>query len=543
MSRSDRFARIARVMRVAEFCERQGVSTREGFERIAELEGWAAGRRRMSRRTLLSGLGGAAAGAAVSAGARRAAAAPAGPAPRVAIVGAGLAGLVCADQLRSKGILATVYEANPGRVGGRCFSLRGFFPGQVAENGGEFIDNLHKTMLGYARAFKLAVEDVESVPGDLAFHFFGRRFTEEEVVEEYRQLVPRMRPDLQASSGAPTFFEHNTADVELDHTDLATYLATRGEGLPLIQAALSEAYLAEYGREPHEQSCLNLLLFLHLDRRSRFLPFGVFSDERYHLVGGNDGIVQGLAARVGSRIEPGMKLERLRLNGLGEYELKFQGVGTVRRADTVVLAIPFTVLREVELHPNLGFSADKRRAIDELGYGTNAKTMVGFNGRPWLTLHQGNGTAYTDLENVQTTWETNSALAGARAILTDYASGDRGASLHLQPVQSQVEAFLTDLDVVYPGARAQATRQNGSYLAHREHWPTSPYVRGSYTCYTPGQFTGIAGLEGQPAGRLLFAGEHADSFYSWQGFMEGACLSGIAAAGQILSNIKDGVHG
>jgi monoamine oxidase len=68
-------------------------------------------------------------------------------------------------------------------------------------------------------------------------------------------------------------------------------------------------------------------------------------------------------------------------------------------------------------------------------------------------------------------------------------------------------------------------------------------VRGSYTCYTPGQFTGIAGLEGQPAGRLLFAGEHADSFYSWQGFMEGACLSGIAAAGQILSNIKDGVHG
>ena len=34
-------------------------------------------------------------------------------------------------------------------------------------------------------------------------------------------------------------------------------------------------------------------------------------------------------------------------------------------------------------------------------------------------------------------------------------------------------------------------------------------------------------------GRLLFAGEHTDSFYSYQGFMEGALLSGARAADQI----------
>jgi monoamine oxidase len=71
-------------------------------------------------------------------------------------------------------------------------------------------------------------------------------------------------------------------------------------------------------------------------------------------------------------------------------------------------------------------------------------------------------------------------------------------------------------------------------VAHLEHWPSNPLTRGSYTCYRPGQFTTIAGLEGLPAGNLYFAGEHADSFYEWQGFMEGAALSGIAAGAAIL---------
>src|SRR6187401_2210421 len=81
----------------------------------------------------------------------------------VGIVGGGLAGLVCAEQLTRKGVRPAVYEA-AARVGGRCFSLRGFFPGQVAERGGEFIDTPHKTLLGYARAFGLAREDVNKVP-------------------------------------------------------------------------------------------------------------------------------------------------------------------------------------------------------------------------------------------------------------------------------------------------------------------------------------------------------------------------------------------
>ena len=31
---------------------------------------------------------------------------------------------------------------------------------------------------------------------------------------------------------------------------------------------------------------------------------------------------------------------------------------------------------------------------------------------------------------------------------------------------------------------------------------------------------------------LFFAGEHTSSFYEWQGFMEGAALSGLRAANE-----------
>lgn len=67
-----------------------------------------------------------------------------------------------------------------------------------------------------------------------------------------------------------------------------------------------------------------------------------------------------------------------------------------------------------------------------------------------------------------------------------------------------------------------ATRNdNGRVLAHLEHWPSNPLFKGSYTCTCRGQFTSIAGNEGTRLDNLYFAGEHANSFYEWQGFMEG----------------------
>ncbi len=122
-------------------------------------------------------------------------------------------------------------------------------------------------------------------------------------------------------------------------------------------------------------------------------------------------------------------------------------------------------------------------------------------------------------------------------MLTDYSSGARGASLNPANTQAEALKFLTDLDLVFPGALAAATIAGNQYLAHLEAWPRNPLTKGSYTCYKPGQFTTLAGHEGESAGPLHFAGEHANSFYVWQGFMEGAALSGIDAASYVLAMV------
>src|SRR4051795_6301179 len=61
-------------------------------------------------------------------------------APRIAVVGGGLAGLTATYRLKQAGFAAQLYEGNS-RLGGRCYSLRGVFPDNlISEHGGELID-------------------------------------------------------------------------------------------------------------------------------------------------------------------------------------------------------------------------------------------------------------------------------------------------------------------------------------------------------------------------------------------------------------------
>src|SRR5918994_3495639 len=190
--------------------------------------------------------------------------------PDVGIVGGGLAGLACADTLRQRGVVAPVYEASS-RAGGRCWSLRQMFPGQVVERGGELIDNLHKTMLGYAQRFGLAREDVNKRPGEVFYVFGGRCYPEAAVVEQFRAFVAAVRTDLRRLSGEPTALSFTPDDAQLDSVSLAEYLDgqnARGVAAgPVARGAIVAAYEAEYGLAAADQSALNFLLFIHADRR------------------------------------------------------------------------------------------------------------------------------------------------------------------------------------------------------------------------------------------------------------------------------------
>lgn len=545
MGRTLAFDGIVRAIRLARAFEEQGISTREGLERAAA----ARERRRTrpadsqagtTRRDLLKGMGATALGVLGLPLAARAT-------PRVnasvGIVGAGLAGLSAADALVAAGIAATIYEGRD-RIGGRQWSMGGafqgpvMFPGQVVERGGELIDTTHITMKGYAKQLGLKLEDVtkEWLPGEVSYFFEGTHVAEAEIVDHLRVLVDALRPTMASLSNYVAWNSYSEFDARLDRMTLRQLLEDHGAS-PLLTRVIDTVYTIEYGREIDRQSSLALLFFMHIDKRSRFQPFGVFSDERYHVLGGNEQIAQGLAARLPGRIDLGMRLVAARALSDGRIQLTFDRAGSTVTAvhDAVVLTLPYSTLRLVELHRSLGIPDWQRQVINRFDYAQNTKVNVGFSSRVWGE-YGSEGASYSDLPNHQCTWEPNpKAATPGNAVLLDYSGGQRAERLDPSRVDVEAQRWLTDLDRIWPGAAAAAKRTaGGKLLAHMQHWPSDPFSLGSYTSNPPGYFTQWEGRVGSPVGNLFFAGEHTDSFFEWQGFMEGACNSGIRAATELL---------
>jgi monoamine oxidase len=119
-----------------------------------------------------------------------------GSTPSIAIVGAGLAGLACADRLREAGILATVYEAATNRVGGRVRSLPDVFPGRTIELGGEFIDYWHATILKYVKRFGLTRIDLFDTAEDVLYRIDGVTHPESRIIDGFRDVVLPQLPGV-----------------------------------------------------------------------------------------------------------------------------------------------------------------------------------------------------------------------------------------------------------------------------------------------------------------------------------------------------------
>jgi monoamine oxidase len=537
MARTRAFQQVRQLFRVAMHCQRTGEPSTEALQRLRAHATVGAATSSAPRRRLLQ----AAAGMGLAAALPLRAAPGAGGAD-VAVVGAGLAGLYAATLLAGKGARPQVFEAG-NRVGGRVWSLRGLFPGQVAERGAELIDTTHTTLRGLAGAYGLTLESyaANKLPGDEAYYFFGRHWTEAEVVDEFRAFVPALKDDLSRLSNGPSALSSNETDRRLDFTPLSDYLVQRGAG-PLLRAVLDVAYTIEFGREIDRQSALSMLFFIATNKRQAFTPFGVFSDERFHIVEGNDAVTTGMAARLPRPVALDHRLLRVARQADGRVRLSFASAGgTVESIhDAVILALPAPAMRQVEFAASVALPAGNRYAIDQFDYGTNSKLMIGFEGRPWYERSNSNGASYSDLANHQSTWESNPSLAqaGSRGLLTDYSGGERGARLDPARLQTEATVFLGDLDRVYPGSAVLARRDSrGRIQAHLENWSKLPLFQGAYTNNQPGYFTTLEGLYARPAGRVHFAGEHTDSFYNYQGFMEGALLSGARAADEVLRGL------
>ena len=552
MSRNPLFDQFSRTIRVAWFAEETRIATDEALARAAEA-GWQAKQRR-SRREFLGDVARVAAAGAVATVARPldlAYAARATAGHSVAIVGAGMAGLACADRLRESGILATVYEAAPERVGGRVRSIADTFPGRTIELGGEFIDYWHAAILKYVRRFNLTRIDLFDTTEEVLYRIDGVTYPESTIIDAFRDVVQRMKKDIRAlTSGisARNFDPApNSADRRLDNTNLQEYLEQIGAPDVFINA-IQSVFGGEYGQEIHLQSCLNFMLFAKLARsKSRIVYFGANNAERYAIAEGNETLAQRLRDDVvaaGGLVHGGMSLTALTKATDGRYVLTFDD-GITTAHDAVVLAIPATVIRaRVALDASLGIASETLDAIAGLQYGDNTKTMFQFGSNLPFAALGGDGTAYASdpmLPNVQVAFPSKTPSPGANPmtpVIVDYGFGARGRLL--PTVDPGGSGFLSGYDQIFPGAAAAAVPLLNGQLFTRAHWPSESHALGSYTCNQPGYFTTMEGWLGEPAGNLAFAGEHTDSFHNFQGFIEGAAQSGIRAAEYLLDRIRSG---
>ena len=446
----------------------------------------------------------------------------------VVIVGAGIAGLSCAHRLRQAGVGVRVYEAQS-RIGGRMFSLRDHFAdGQVCELGGELIDSGHARMRALAAELQLELDDLAQDPtaafGDIWFHG-GRRYSEHEILREFAPLAEAIARDADTLPEDQITYAVPGGAEALDAESMTQWLDRNGAS-GWLRALIEVAYTTEMGLECSEQSALNFLTFIDPGTEA-FRIFGE-SDERFHVRGGNDRIVQALGTRLAGAIETGAVLEALRQDAGGRHVLSFKrAAGAFEvRASRVVLALPFTTLRRVRL--DLELPPAKRRAIDELGYGTNAKLMIGFDERVWRTRHASGGATYSDLP-LQTTWETSRMQAGAAGILTNFCGGRHGVAIGAGTPKQQADEAVRQLDAIFPGLSSARTGMREA----RFHWPSHPWALGSYACFRPGQWTTLRGAVGERVGNLHFAGEHCA--FDNQGFMEGGVESGEWVAQALLA--------
>ena len=471
---------------------------------------------------------------------------------RIVVVGAGLAGLGCAFRLwHAHGLRSVIYEANPARAGGRVQTLRGFFAGgQYTEQHGEFISSEHTQMRKLAATLHLALDNVNRYPphtrpADYRLRFGGQFWSQEALDRDWREWARELFLDAATKKAPwPTLYNKHTAWARRwDHMPAAEWIEHHiPGGMDSDFGRLCVAILLdEYGGPIAEQSALNLIYLLGFydSSPSGLQPKGhpelSGTDEKWHVRGGNDELVSGLLRRLPpASVRLGERLVAIRGLGGHGFTCTFSSCRGLRdvRADHVVLALPFTRLREVEL---TGIELPPRQvmAIRHEPLGSNSKIALQFSRRVWNADHW-TGNLYTD-GVVQGAWETTIDQPGARGILISLPGGTEGADIGRRygltadsgpAPAAMARDFLEGFEIAFPGAKAAYTGR-----AHYTWSSGDPYVGGAYSYLKVGQYTAFNGIQGRRHGNLHFAGEQTS--VNFQGFMEGALRSGYRCAREI----------
>ena len=401
---------------------------------------------------------------------------------RVAVVGAGLAGLSAADELRRSGAEVVVLEARE-RVGGRVWSRR-LENGAVVEMGAEFILPGNTVVRELAERFGLRLWDKGMR--------YGRR--------EPRGGIGTNLGEMEAAAAA--------AERELDR-DVAD-LSARGllERLPISTGA-REALLARVEISSANSADLvaarDLAGIAHVD-----------AEPAPSIAGGNQRLALALADSLGGAVRLRSPVEHIAWHDDG---VRVRAGGAELEADGCVVAAPAGVLGRIRFEPALpDYLAD---AIAAIRYGEAAKLFVPLR-RP------GAPSAVMSVPERYWTWTATGDGNRPQPVVSAFA-GSPAAVARLEVAAGPVR-WLASLARLRPDLELDP---DGALLST---WSDDPWAGAAYSASPPPDTeTRLS----RPAGPLVFAGEHAGGTFA--ALMEGAIRSGRRAALALVRGHGDGL--
>lgn len=450
-----------------------------------------------------------------------------GRAKKVLVAGAGLAGLSAAYELMQAGHHVVVIEARD-RPGGRVLTLRdSFSDGLYAEAGAEMFGDTHNFVHEYVKRFGLGLMPAPNASRLTAVYYLkGKRVPNRRAGLEWPISLPadeqKLLPyDLQKKYIEPAVSEIGDPlspgwpprDVleKYDGVSMAEMLRRRGaspEAIALLQLGYSDSW--DDGTDRDSALCL-----------LRDEAIGRSPGISQRILGGNDQLPRKLAGTLGNRIH-----YRTALAGIEQGQkrvtvtVKESGRQHQLSADYLVCAIPFPVLRSIQIAP--AFSPGKQRAIQELRYLSVTRVFLETKSRFWTATGL-SGYAATDLP-IGTTWDCSQGEESSRGILECYTSGETARRFAALPERQRVATAVENLETVFPGTRDNFEK------AVSVAWDADPLARGAFAWFKVGQMSDIMPHVATREGRVFFAGEHTSPWFGW---MQGALQSGSRVAAEV----------
>lgn len=440
----------------------------------------------------------------------------------VAVVGAGIAGLIAARDLVAAGKEVVVLEARD-RVGGRVLNHQ-LSDGTVVELGGQWIG---PTQL---RMAKLTAElGLETFPT----HNTGEhllRFGEQQA--RYRGTIPRLGPLVLADIGqAQARFDRLAARIplevpwaadrakELDAQTFETWIrrnARTAKGRELLRLYAEAVFAAEAS----DFSLLHALFYTHSGGGVDALAGTRGGAQQDRFVGGSQLVPIRLAEQLGDRVRFGAPVRRIEQRANGATVLADEVYITAAR---VIVAVPPTLAGRIIYEPPLPGTRDQ--LTQRVPAGSVIKCHAVYE-TPFWREDGLTGQATGDRGPVKVVFD-NSPPSGAPGVLLAFLEGAIARRLNRVDLDER-RAAVTGSLVDFFGPRA------ANPVEYVElDWTEEQWTRGCYGAhFPPGVWTQYGPALRAPIGRIHWAGAETATF--WSGYMDGAVQSGERAAAEVV---------